>query len=145
MGCDGGRSVVAEQGGIERSGADFDQVVALAVFRSPELDGLLERFPPRSTYRVVAPYLKGYWAFFGRIDDEGSFFFHAPLPEGSTPEDLDVAADAAPGRRPGVPLRRWTTSASGTCACRSPAGTGPAGRSSPATPPTPTRPTAGSG
>ena len=92
VGCDGGRSVVAEQGGIERSGADFDQVVALAVFRSPELDRLLERFPPRSTYRVVAPYLQGYWAFFGRIDDEGSFFFHAPLPEGSTPEDLDVAA-----------------------------------------------------
>jgi 2-polyprenyl-6-methoxyphenol hydroxylase-like FAD-dependent oxidoreductase len=92
VGCDGGRSVVAEQGGMERSGADFDQVVALAVFRSAELNRLLERFPPRSTYRVVAPYLQGYWAFFGRIDAEESFFFHAPLPEGSTPADLDVAS-----------------------------------------------------
>jgi hypothetical protein len=52
---------------------------------------MLQRFPPRSTYRVVAPYLKGYWAFFGRIDAEENFFFHAPLPEGSTPADLDVA------------------------------------------------------
>ncbi|MEU2348746.1 FAD-dependent monooxygenase [Modestobacter sp. NPDC049651] len=90
VGCDGGRSVVAEQGGVERSGTDFDQVVALAVFRSPELARLLERFPPRSTYRVMAPYLKGYWAFLGRIDVTESFFFHAPLPEGSTTEDVDV-------------------------------------------------------
>ena len=90
VGCDGARSVVAEQGGVDRAGTDFDQVVALAVFRSPELDELLERFPPRSTYRVVAPYLKGYWAFFGRIDAEGGWFFHAPLPEGRTPADVDV-------------------------------------------------------
>ena len=90
VGCDGGRSVVAEQGGVERSGTDFDQVVALAVFRSPELNRILERFPPRSTYRVMAPYLKGYWAFLGRIDATESFFFHAPLPEGSTTEDVDV-------------------------------------------------------
>jgi 2-polyprenyl-6-methoxyphenol hydroxylase-like FAD-dependent oxidoreductase len=90
VGCDGARSIVAEQGGIERSGTDFDQVVALAVFRSPELDRLLERFPPRSTYRVMAPYLKGYWAFLGRIDAEGGWFFHAPVPEGSTPADVDI-------------------------------------------------------
>jgi hypothetical protein len=77
---------------MERAGADFDQVVALAVLRSPELDRLLERFPPRSTYRVVAPHLQGYWAFFGRVDAEGGYFFHAPLPGGATPADADVAA-----------------------------------------------------
>ncbi|WP_104524917.1 FAD-dependent monooxygenase [Blastococcus atacamensis] len=90
VGCDGGRSVVAEQSSVQRSGSDFDQVVALAVFRSTELDTILDRFPPRSTYRVVAPYLKGYWAFFGRVDAEGRWFFHAPIPEGATPEGADV-------------------------------------------------------
>lgn len=90
VGCDGGRSIVAEQGGMERSGTDFDQVVALAVFRSPELNRLLDRFPPRSTYRVMAPYLKGYWAFLGRVDAEETFFFHAPLPEGATQADVDL-------------------------------------------------------
>jgi 2-polyprenyl-6-methoxyphenol hydroxylase-like FAD-dependent oxidoreductase len=90
VGCDGGRSVVAEQSGVQRSGSDFDQIVALAVFRSTELDAILDRFPPRSTYRVVAPYLKGYWAFFGRVDAEGTWFFHAPIPEGATPEGADV-------------------------------------------------------
>jgi 2-polyprenyl-6-methoxyphenol hydroxylase-like FAD-dependent oxidoreductase len=88
VGCDGGKSIVAR--GMERSGTDFDQVVALAVFRSPELHRILDRFPPRSTYRVMAPYLKGYWAFLGKVDSEGTFFFHAPLPEGSTPADVDV-------------------------------------------------------
>ncbi|WP_116451425.1 FAD-dependent monooxygenase [Blastococcus litoris] len=90
VGCDGGRSVVAEQSGVQRSGSDFDQVVALAVFRSPELNRILDRFPPRSTYRVVAPYLKGYWAFFGRVDADGTWFFHAPIPEGDTPESADI-------------------------------------------------------
>ena len=90
VGCDGARSIVAEQTAVSRSGTDFDQVVALAVFRSPELHEALTRFPPRSTYRVMAPYLKGYWAFFGRIDAAGAFFFHAPVPEGSTTEDVDI-------------------------------------------------------
>jgi hypothetical protein len=90
VGCDGGRSIVAEAGGFERSGTDFDQVVALAVFRSPELHKILNRLPIRSTYRVMAPYLKGYWAFFGRIDAEESWFFHAPLPDGSTQENVDI-------------------------------------------------------
>lgn len=90
VGCDGGRSIVAEQGGMERAGTDFDQVVALAVFRSPELNRILDRFPPRSTYRVMAPYLKGYWAFLGRVDVEETWFFHAPLPEGMTQADVDL-------------------------------------------------------
>jgi 2-polyprenyl-6-methoxyphenol hydroxylase-like FAD-dependent oxidoreductase len=90
VGCDGGRSVVAEQSGVQRSGSDFDQVVALAVFRSPKLNRILDRFPLRSTYRVVAPYLKGYWAFFGRVDAEETWFFHAPIPEGATPEEADI-------------------------------------------------------
>ena len=34
VGCDGGHSIVREQIGIERGGADFDQLMVLAVFRS---------------------------------------------------------------------------------------------------------------
>ena len=37
VGCDGGRSLVREQIGIERGGTDFDQRMVLAVFRSREL------------------------------------------------------------------------------------------------------------
>jgi 2-polyprenyl-6-methoxyphenol hydroxylase-like FAD-dependent oxidoreductase len=60
VGCDGGHSVVREQADIERDGTDWDELVALVVFRSPELHETLGRFPDRSTYRVMHPDLKGY-------------------------------------------------------------------------------------
>ena len=37
VGCDGGHSLVREQADIERTGTDFDELVALVVFRSKEL------------------------------------------------------------------------------------------------------------
>jgi 4-hydroxyisophthalate hydroxylase len=80
VGCDGGRSLVREQADIPRSGTDWDELVALVVFRSPELHRALARFPDRSTYRVLHPALNGYWMFFGRVDVGESFFFHAPVP-----------------------------------------------------------------
>jgi len=55
VGCDGGHSITREQIGIERGGADFNQLMVLALFRSRELHEKLERFPPRSTYRVIQP------------------------------------------------------------------------------------------
>ncbi len=79
------------QADIARSGTDFGELVALVVFRSPELHEALQRFPDRSTYRVMHPDLKGYWMFFGRVDAGEQFFFHAPVPPGSTAQDLDVA------------------------------------------------------
>jgi 2-polyprenyl-6-methoxyphenol hydroxylase-like FAD-dependent oxidoreductase len=91
VGCDGGHSLVREQADIERSGTDFDELVALVVFRSPELHRALERFPERSTYRVMHPDLQGYWMFFGRVDVGEEFFFHAPVPPGTTVEDFDFA------------------------------------------------------
>ena len=91
VGCDGGHSLVREQADIERSGTDFDELVALVVFRSPELHRALERFPDRSTYRVMHPDLKDYWMFFGRVDVGEEFFFHAPVPPGTTVEDFDFA------------------------------------------------------
>jgi 2-polyprenyl-6-methoxyphenol hydroxylase-like FAD-dependent oxidoreductase len=89
VGCDGGHSLVRDQVGIARGGTDFDQLMVLVVFRSRELHESLKRFPPRSTYRVMHPDLKGYWQFFGRIDVGEGWFFHAPAPENTTKDHFD--------------------------------------------------------
>jgi 2-polyprenyl-6-methoxyphenol hydroxylase-like FAD-dependent oxidoreductase len=89
VGCDGARSTVREQLGIDRGGADFDQRMVLAVFRSRELHEGLKRFPERTTYRVLRPELQGYWQFFGRVDVGEGWFFHAPVPRDTTPENYD--------------------------------------------------------
>lgn len=92
VGCDGGHSLVREQAGLKRAGSDFDQLMVLAVFRSRELSEGLKRFPMRSTYRVLHPDLNGYWQFFGRIDPEEGWFFHAPVPADTTRDNFDFAA-----------------------------------------------------
>jgi 2-polyprenyl-6-methoxyphenol hydroxylase-like FAD-dependent oxidoreductase len=92
IGCDGAHSLVREQIGIGRGGADFDQVMVLAVLRSKELHQGLERFPGRSTYRAMHPDLKGYWQFFGRIDVGEGWFFHAPVPASTTKDNYDFKA-----------------------------------------------------
>jgi 2-polyprenyl-6-methoxyphenol hydroxylase-like FAD-dependent oxidoreductase len=89
VGCDGARSVVRERVGIERGGTDFDQLMVLVVFRSRELHERLQRFPERSTYRVMHPDLNGYWQFFGRIDVGEGWFFHAPVPADTTKDNFD--------------------------------------------------------
>jgi 2-polyprenyl-6-methoxyphenol hydroxylase-like FAD-dependent oxidoreductase len=92
VGCDGGRSLVREQADIPRSGTDWDELVALVVFRSPELHRALARFPDRSTYRVLHPALNGYWMFFGRVDVGEEFFFHAPASRDTAVNGYDFAA-----------------------------------------------------
>jgi len=92
VGCDGGHSMVREQAGIARDGADFAQLMVLALFRSRELHEGLKRFPPRSTYRVIHPDLKGYWQFFGRVDVGESWFFHSPVPANTTRDNYDFHA-----------------------------------------------------
>jgi 4-hydroxyisophthalate hydroxylase len=89
VGCDGAHSIVRRQIGIERSGADFNQIMVLALFRSRELHEKLKRFPPRSTYRVLHPELKGYWQFFGRVDVGERWFFHSPVPPNTTRDNYD--------------------------------------------------------
>jgi 2-polyprenyl-6-methoxyphenol hydroxylase-like FAD-dependent oxidoreductase len=89
VGCDGGHSLVRGQVGIERAGTDFDQLMVLVVFRSRELHEGLKRFPVRSTYRVLHPDLHGYWRFFGRIDVDEGWFFHAPVPPDTTRDNFD--------------------------------------------------------
>jgi 4-hydroxyisophthalate hydroxylase len=91
-GCDGAHSQVREQAGIVSGGADFGQRMVLAVFRSRELHERLERFPLRTTYRVLHPELKGYWWFFGRVDPAGTWFFHAPVHKDATAASLDAHA-----------------------------------------------------
>jgi 4-hydroxyisophthalate hydroxylase len=92
VGCDGAHSQVREQAVIASGGADFDQRMILAVFRSRELHERLERFPLRTTYRVLHPELKGYWWFFGRVDADETWFFHAPVPRDATAAALDAHA-----------------------------------------------------
>ena len=88
-GCDGARSMVRERLGIDRGGADFEQKMVLAVFRSKQLHEGLKRFPELTTYRVLHPDLKGVWQFFGRVDVGEGWFFHAPVPRDTTPENYD--------------------------------------------------------
>src|ERR1700733_14004042 len=89
IGCDGGHSMVRRETGIERGGADFNELMVLALFRSRELHEKLKRFPPRSTYRVIHPDLGGYWQFFGRVDVGESWFFHSPVPADTTRHNYD--------------------------------------------------------
>lgn len=91
VGCDGSRSVLREQAGITQTLSDHDRVMVLLVFRSLELDRLMERFPGKSFFNVLHPDLQGYWRFFGRVDLNGSWFFHAPVPVGTTAENGDFA------------------------------------------------------
>ncbi len=92
VGCDGVHSLVREQAGIACSGDDLGRRMVLAVFRSTDLNRGLERFPLRTTYRVLHPELQGYWRFFGRVDPAQTWFFHAPVPADATTGSLDVQA-----------------------------------------------------
>jgi hypothetical protein len=87
VGCDGSRSVVREGAGITQTRSDHDRTMVLLVFRSRELHRLLERYPGKSFYNVLHPRFEGYWQFFGRVDLGQTFFFHAPVPHGTTAEN----------------------------------------------------------
>ena len=91
-GCDGSRSRVREQAGLTQSRTDHDRLMVLLVFRSRELHHLLERYPGKSYYNVLQPALKGYWKFFGRVDLGSTWFFHAPVPPGTTADNFDFRA-----------------------------------------------------
>ena len=92
VGADGARSVVRDQAGITQTRTDHDRMMVLLVFRSQELHELLARYPGKSYYNVLQPALKGYWKFFGRVDLGSTWFFHAPVPPGTTRENFDFAA-----------------------------------------------------
>lgn len=89
VGCDGSRSIVREQAGISQTQRDHDRRMVLLVFRSKGLHDLLARFPGKSFYCVLHPELEGYWKFFGRVDLGNTWFFHAPVPHGTTADSYD--------------------------------------------------------
>jgi 2-polyprenyl-6-methoxyphenol hydroxylase-like FAD-dependent oxidoreductase len=93
VGCDGSRSALRCAAGLTQTVSDHDRRMALIVFRSPDLHRLLgERYPERSFYNALSPELDGYWLFLGRVDLGSEWFFHAPVPEGTTEADFDAAA-----------------------------------------------------
>jgi 4-hydroxyisophthalate hydroxylase len=92
VGCDGSRSRVREQAGLRQTLTDHDRVMVLLVFRSAGLHELLARYPGKSYFNVLQPELAGYWKFFGRVDLGRTWFFHAPVPEGTTADNFDFAA-----------------------------------------------------
>ncbi len=92
VGCDGSRSVVREQAGITDTRSDHDRLMVLLVFQSEQLHQLLSRYPGKSFYNVLHPDLDGYWQFFGRVDLGTTWFFHAPVPMGTTRDNYDFRA-----------------------------------------------------
>ncbi|MGV3572562.1 MAG: FAD-dependent monooxygenase [Ramlibacter sp.] len=92
VGCDGARSAVREQAGITQTRTDHDRVMVLLVFRSRQLHELLQRYPGKSYYNVLQPELQGYWKFLGRVDLGSTWFFHAPVPAGTTADNFDFKA-----------------------------------------------------
>ena len=89
VGCDGSRSRVREQAGITQTLTDHDRLMVLLVFQSSELHELLKCYPGKSFYNVLQPELQGYWKFLGRVDLGNTWFFHAPVPAGTTAENFD--------------------------------------------------------
>lgn len=89
VGCDSSRSVVRAQAGITQTLSDHDRMMVLLVFRSHALHQLLQRYPGKSYYNVLQPELNGYWKFFGRVDLGTTWFFHAPVPPGTTRDNFD--------------------------------------------------------
>lgn len=92
VGSDGSNSVVRDQSGIAQSRSHHDKLMVLLVFKSEELHELLKRYPGKSFYNVLNPDLEGYWLFFGRVDQDTTWFFHAPVPRGTTKDNFDFDA-----------------------------------------------------
>jgi 2-polyprenyl-6-methoxyphenol hydroxylase-like FAD-dependent oxidoreductase len=92
VGCDGSSSRVREQAGLTQTLTAHDRMMVLLVFRSTELHELLKCYPGKSFYNVLHPALQGYWQFFGRVDLGNTWFFHAPVPPGTTAENFDFRA-----------------------------------------------------
>ncbi len=88
VGCDGARSRIREMAGITQDMDHQGPRMALLVFRSMELDQLLQRYPGKSIYNVMNPEKDGYWQFLGRFDLEGGWFYHTPVPVDANGEDV---------------------------------------------------------
>ena len=88
VGCDGARSRVRDMAGIQQDMDHQGPRMALLVFRSMELDRLLQCYPGKSIYNVMNPEKNGYWQFLGRFDMDGGWFYHSPIPAEAEGEDF---------------------------------------------------------
>ena len=66
--------------------------MVLLVFRSSDLNKLIAHYKGKSFFNVLHPELDGYWRFFGRVDTGETWFFHAPVPAGTTQDNFDFHA-----------------------------------------------------
>ena len=89
VGCDGARSLVREEAGITQTRSDHEIRMVLLVFRSSDLNKLIAHYKGKSFFNVLHPELDGYWRFFGRVDTGEKWFFHAPVPAGTTQDNFD--------------------------------------------------------
>jgi 2-polyprenyl-6-methoxyphenol hydroxylase-like FAD-dependent oxidoreductase len=92
VGADGSNSTIRELAGIRQTKSEHDKLMVLLVFRSTQLHELLTRYPDKQFYCVLDRELAGYWMFFGRVDLGSTWFFHAPVPLGTTRENFDFKA-----------------------------------------------------
>ena len=92
VGCDGSRSFVRDASGIGEERSEHERTMVLIVFRSRHLHELLEGFDDASFFNVLNPSLDGYWQFLGRVDVGEEWFFHAPVPVGTTLDNYDFTA-----------------------------------------------------
>ncbi len=93
VGCDGAWSTVRQAARLTQTLTEHDKVMVLLVFRSETLHRMLtERYPGKCFFSVIHPDYEGYWQFFGRVDPDANFFFHAPVPAGTTRDNFDFTA-----------------------------------------------------
>lgn len=92
VGADGSKSMVRTAAGLTQTLRDHDRLMVLLVFKSRQLHELLKRFPNKSYYNVLRADQQGYWLFFGRVDLGETWFFHAPVPLGTTADNFDFTA-----------------------------------------------------
>lgn len=90
IGTDGANSAVRRAAGIElETTPGHRQRMALLVFNSSQLDLLLEPFKGKTIYNALGKEMQGYWQFLGRVDLDGNWFFHAPIPDDATVDNFD--------------------------------------------------------
>ncbi|MEC7494715.1 MAG: FAD-dependent monooxygenase [Pseudomonadota bacterium] len=92
VGCDGARSPVRAAAGITRTTDPHDRLMALLVFHSRQLHEKLSAYGDKTIFNAINPEMNGYWQFLGRVDLDCNWFFHAPVPAGTTRDNFDFHA-----------------------------------------------------
>ena len=95
VGCDGARSSFRGSLGVGLTIDDPGKKMVLLTFRSPRLDQLVAPLGPKAIYKVLRPGDQGYWNFFGRVDLDAGWFFHAPVALDATEQTYDFASHLA--------------------------------------------------